>query len=106
MTPPEVQAYLRSWPARLRAEVHGNLHQRMLDHHTSGLNQQDGWRQAIREFGPPPRHIDIALLRPWLAGLLALGALGGSVYAAAHVSAAAHSSAAAHVAPAHPQARP
>jgi hypothetical protein len=102
MTPPEVAAYLRRWPARLRAELHGNLHQRMLDHHTFGLDEAGAWAAALYEFGPAPRRLGWP--RPWLAGLLAMGLLGGSVYAAAH--AAAHVPAGEYVAPAHHSARP
>jgi hypothetical protein len=94
--PAAVRAYLgaaiRHLPRRLRsavqAELHANLHQRMLDHSLS-LNAEAAWNAALRDFGPPEstaralrrvhRWPRLSLLR---AGLAAL-ALGGAGYAAA-----------------------
>lgn len=97
--PGAVQAYLsaatRHLPRRARADVsaelHANLHQRMLDHHLT-LARDDAWNAALREFGPPqgtaralgrvhrwPGLPRLTLLRAGLAALL----LGGAGYAAA-----------------------
>lgn len=63
---------------RLRAELHANLHQRMLDHLTAGLSEAQAWNAAPHDFGPPTL--------PWskhLRLILALGVLGGTAFAAA-----------------------
>ncbi len=92
--PNEVQVYLqavtRRLPGRVRsavaAELHANLHQRMLDH-SLGLSVADAWAAALRDFGPPQQAAQAfgqvyrwpQLLRTALAALL----LGTAGYAAA-----------------------
>ena len=92
--PNEVQVYLRavtrSLPGQARsavaAELHANLHQRMLDH-SLGLSVEAAWAAALRDFGPPQQAARAfgrvyrwpQLLRTALAAL----ALGTAGYAAA-----------------------
>ena len=93
MTPAAVQTYLRRAtrllpPAaarRVRAELHGNLHQSMLDARLRGLNEPDAWAAALTEAGPAlpaalhlARTHTMALALRWL---LAAGLLGGAAYA-------------------------
>ena len=84
--PDAAEQYLRRAAGRnlrLRAELHANLHQRMLDHLTAGLIEAQAWDAALKDFGPPARawteHVRTGPLRL----LLALAILGGSAYAAA-----------------------
>ena len=84
--PDAVQQYLRRAAGRnaaLRAELHANLYQCMLDHLTAGLNTDAAWTAALRDFGPA------ASVRPlpWLGWrvlrvLVPLTLLGGAAYAA------------------------
>lgn len=93
MTPPAVQTYLRratrllppNAARRVRAELHGNLHQSMLDARLRGLNEPDAWAAALTEAGPVlPAAIRFArthTLGLALRWLLAAGLLGGAAYA-------------------------
>ncbi|WP_189102308.1 hypothetical protein [Deinococcus knuensis] len=93
MTPPAVQAYLRratrllppTAARRVRAELHGNLHQSMLDARLRGLNEPDAWTAALTEAGPAlPAALHLArthTLGLALRWLLAAGLLGGAAYA-------------------------
>ncbi|MBX8466499.1 hypothetical protein [Deinococcus sp. RIT780] len=93
MTPPAVQAYLRrvtrllppTAARRVRAELHGNLHQSMLDARLRGLNEPDAWAAALREAGPAlPAALHLArthTLGLALRWLLAAGLMGGAAYA-------------------------
>ncbi|GAA4016957.1 hypothetical protein GCM10022631_31900 [Deinococcus rubellus] len=92
--PNDVHAYLQAvtcrLPRRLRAavaaELHANLHQRMLDH-AVGLKVEDAWAAALRDFGPPQRAAQaFGQLYAWphlLRTVLAALALGAAGYAAA-----------------------
>jgi hypothetical protein len=79
--PSAVQGYLKQAAprdARLRAELHANLHQRMLDHLTAGCSEPDAWEAALSDFGPA--------VSPWpriINTLLAVGIFGGAAVAAA-----------------------
>ncbi len=81
--PATVTQYLKRASPGVRAELHANLHQRMLDHLTAGLMEAQAWDAALKDFGPPtPAWTEPLRTGPlWL--LLALGFLGGSAYAAA-----------------------
>ncbi|MCD0158585.1 hypothetical protein [Deinococcus sp. 6GRE01] len=93
MTPPAVQAYLRrvtrllppTAARRVRAELHGNLHQSMLDARLRGLTETDAWTAALSEAGPAlPAALHLArthTLGLTLRWLLAAGLLGGAAYA-------------------------
>ena len=93
MTPPEVQRYLRRAtvllapaPARrVRAELHGHLHQSMLDAHVQGLTEEEAWATALNAAGSAlPAALRLARVHTLghiLRGLLGLGALGGAAYA-------------------------
>jgi hypothetical protein len=79
--PKSAQQYLKRAAGRdahLRAELHANLHQRMLDHQSTGLPEQAAWDAALLDFGPaaPGWHRPATLL-------LALGSLGALASAAA-----------------------
>ncbi|GGQ96646.1 permease prefix domain 1-containing protein [Deinococcus ruber] len=84
--PSAVAAYLRRAAPRnaaLRAELHANLHQCMLDHLTAGLAQEAAWEAALRDFGPASSLRPISRLS-WrvLRVLVPLTLLGGAAYAA------------------------
>ncbi|ADV68256.1 permease prefix domain 1-containing protein [Deinococcus maricopensis] len=91
--PEPVTAYLhRAAPgprhARLRAELHANLHQAMLDHRVRGLSEHDAWTAALHDFGPPQAVHAAARphqrpLRATLTALLLAATLGGAAYATA-----------------------
>lgn len=93
MTPPEVQRYLRRAtvllapaPARrIRAELHGHLHQSMLDARLRGLSEAQAWAAALHDAGPAlPAALRLARVHTLghvLRGLLVVGALGGAAYA-------------------------
>lgn len=84
--PEAVQTYLTRAAGRnafLRAELHANLYQCMLDHLTAGLSLDAAWNAALRDFGPA------ASVRPFsglgwrlLRVLVPLSLLGGAAYAA------------------------
>ena len=86
MLPEAVQQYLGRAArknAALRAELHANLYQSMLDHLTAGLDTEAAWNAALRDFGPA------ASVRPFsglgwrlLRVLVPLSLLGGAAYAA------------------------
>lgn len=76
-------------PARsrrqVRAELHANLYQTMLDARLTGLEEADAWAAALRESGPVWR-LALNLARVHSLGLavraLLVGlALGGAAYA-------------------------
>lgn len=63
---------------RLRAELHANLHQRMLDHLTAGREPEAAWEAALNDFGTAPAHWPLTVRT-----LLAVGAMATLAYAAA-----------------------
>lgn len=79
----------RFLPSRIRrevrAELHANLYQAMLDARLQGLNEADAWAAAVRESGSAWRlalqlarvHTLGLALRVLLAGMV----LGGAAYA-------------------------
>lgn len=79
--PEAVALYLKRaapFDARLRTELHANLHQRMLDHLTAGKASEAAWNAAIADFGAAPT----LWQRHWRRGV-ALGLLCGAAVAAA-----------------------
>ena len=84
--PPEaVSRYLKRAAgrnARLRAELHGDLHQRMLDHLCAGQDAEAAWQAALQDFGPLPGPALLGTLRRVLLPLALGGLLGGAAYAA------------------------
>ncbi|WP_420595061.1 hypothetical protein [Deinococcus sp.] len=91
--PPAVQAYLqaatRTLPRQTRekviAELHANLHQRMLDYSLE-LGRDEAWMAALRDFGSPEVTARAFGGQRWPGRLrlgLAVLALGGAGYAAA-----------------------
>ncbi|MBB5378842.1 hypothetical protein HNQ07_004349 [Deinococcus metalli] len=91
--PPKVQRYLRrvtlllppTAARHVRAELHGNLYQTMLDARLNGLTEADAWAAALRQAGPAiPAAVRFArthTLGLALRWLLAAGLLGGAAYA-------------------------
>ena len=79
---PEVVTLYLKWAApfdaRLRTELHANLHQRMLDHPTAGKASEAAWNAALSDFGAVPTFWQ----RHWRRGV-ALGLLCGAAVAAA-----------------------
>ena len=79
--PEAVALYLKRaapFDARLRTELHANLHQRMLDHLTAGKASEAAWNAALSDFGAAPTFWQ----RHWRRGV-ALGLLCGAAVAAA-----------------------
>lgn len=79
--PEAVALYLRRaapFNARLRTEIHANLHQRMLDHLTAGKTVEASWNAALSDFGAAPT----LWQRHWRRGV-ALSLLCGVAVAAA-----------------------
>lgn len=90
---PELRAYLRvttcllprSERQNVRAELHGNLHQAMLDAMLAGRTEADAWAQVLREAGPAWLGA-VNFARAYYAGLVGRGVLvaallGGATYA-------------------------
>lgn len=69
----------------VRAELHGHLHQAMLDAQMRGLEENAAWATALREAGPAwqaaLRFARVYTLGTLLRWLLVGVALGGAAYA-------------------------